>query len=58
MDIRILTCIADGLSIQKTAQKLNINFETLRSRIKEIYRKMGVKNKTEAVMAAKELNLI
>lgn len=58
MDIQILTCIADGLSIQKTAQKLNINFETLRSRIKEIYRKMGVKNKTEAAMAAKELNLI
>ncbi|MDY2847876.1 MAG: hypothetical protein SOU50_06620, partial [Oscillospiraceae bacterium] len=38
MDIRILTCLADGLSVQKTAEKLNINYETLRSRIKEIYR--------------------
>lgn len=58
MDIRILSCPADGLSIQKTAEKLSINYETLRSRITEIYRKMGAQNKTEAVMIAREANLI
>ncbi|MGN0691933.1 MAG: helix-turn-helix transcriptional regulator [Oscillospiraceae bacterium] len=58
MDIRILTCLADGLSVQKTADTLNINYETLRSRIKEIYRKLGAKNKTEAVMIAREMKLI
>lgn len=58
MDIRILTCLADGLSVQKTADNLNINYETLRSRIKEIYRKLGAKNKTEAVMIAREMKLI
>lgn len=57
-DIRILTCLADGLSVQKTAEKLNINYETLRSRIKEIYRRLGAKNKTEAVMMAREMKLI
>ncbi|MGN0586679.1 MAG: LuxR C-terminal-related transcriptional regulator [Oscillospiraceae bacterium] len=58
MDVRILTCLADGFSIQETAQNLNINYETLRSRIKEIYRKLGAKNKTEAVMVAGEMNMI
>lgn len=58
VDIRILTCLADGLSVQKTAENLNINYETLRSRIKEIYRKLGAKNKTEAVMVAREMKLI
>lgn len=58
MDIRILACLADGFSVQKTAEKLNINYETLRSRIKEIYRKLDAKNKTEAVMVAREMKLI
>ena len=58
MDIRILTCLADGLSVQKTAEKLSVNYETLRSRIKEIYRRLGVRNKVEAVMTAREAKLI
>lgn len=58
IDIHILSCLADGLSIQATADKMNINYETLRSRIKEIYRKMGAKNKTEAVMTAQKLDII
>ena len=58
MDIRILACLAEGLSVQKTAEALNMNFETLRSRIKELYRRLGAKNKTEAVMLAREMKLI
>ena len=58
IDLRILSCLADGLSIQETAERLNIKFETLRSRIKEIYRKLGAKNKTEAVITARSLKLI
>ncbi|MGN1340980.1 MAG: LuxR C-terminal-related transcriptional regulator [Oscillospiraceae bacterium] len=58
IDVRILSCLADGLSIQETAEALNIKFETLRSRVKEIYRKLGAKNKTEAVMNARSLKLI
>ena len=58
MDIRILSCLTDGLSVQKTAEKLSINYETLRSRIKEIYRKMGAQYKVEAIMIAREANLI
>ena len=58
MDIRILTCLADGLSIQETAVRLNMNYETLRSRIKEVYRKLNAKNKTEAVITARGMKLI
>lgn len=58
VDIRILTCLADGLSIQETAVRLNMNYETLRSRIKEVYRKLDAKNKTEAVMTARGMKLI
>lgn len=58
IDIRVLSCLADGLSVQKTAEVLGINYETLRSRIKELYRKLNVKNKTEAVMIAHEMKII
>ena len=58
MDIRVLTCLANGLSIQETAKRLSINYETLRSRIKEIYRKLGAQNKTEAVLIARETKII
>ena len=58
MDARILACLAEGLSVSKTAERLNINFETLRSRIKELYRRLGAKNKTEAILIAKKMNLI
>lgn len=58
IDSRILACLAEGLSVQKTAEALNMNFETLRSRIKDLYRRLGAKNKTEAVMLAKEMKLI
>ena len=58
IDVRILACLAEGLSIPKTAERLNMNFETLRSRIKELYRRLGAKNKTEAVMIAREMKII
>ncbi|MCI7758721.1 MAG: LuxR C-terminal-related transcriptional regulator [[Eubacterium] saphenum] len=58
MDARILACLAEGLSVSKTAERLNINFETLRSRIKELYRRLGAKNKTEAILIAQKMNLI
>lgn len=58
MDVRILACLAEGLSVSKTAERLNINFETLRSHIKELYRRLGAKNKTEAVLIAQKMNLI
>ena len=58
IDVRILSCLAEGLSAQKSAERLGMNFETLRSRIKEIYRRLGAKNKTETVMIAREMKLI
>lgn len=58
MDTRILSCFAEGFSVQKTAEMLSLNFETLRSRIKELYRRLGAKNKTEAVMIACEMKKI
>lgn len=58
MDVRTLSCLADGMSIQETAEALNIKYETLRSRVKELYRKLNAKNKTEAVLTARSLKLI
>lgn len=55
---RKIAAATDGLSVQKTADQLSLNYETLRSRIKKIYRKMGAQNKTEAVMIARETKLI
>lgn len=58
IDVRILACLAEGISVQKAAEKLGMNYETLRSRIKELYRRLGAKNKTEAVIIAQKMKLI
>lgn len=58
IDVRILSYLAEGLSVQQAAARLGMNYETLRSRIKELYRKLGAKNKTEAVMIAQNMKLI
>ncbi|MCR8630960.1 DNA-binding response regulator [Paenibacillus radicis (ex Xue et al. 2023)] len=51
---RILRLITDGLSNKEIANHLNIKAETVKSHIKNLYRKLNVNNRVQALQRAKE----
>src|SRR6476659_700312 len=54
----ILTCIADGLSNQEIAKKLYLAEKTVRWYNSQIYSKLSVSNRREAVEQAQTLGLL
>lgn len=54
----VLVCIGRGLAVSDTAQQLNISVHTVASYIKEIYRKLNISSRAEAVMIALQYGLI
>ena len=57
-EISIVGLIADGLSTKRTAQTLGIMPETVKSHVKNIFAKLAVKTRAEAVYRAKSLGLM
>jgi predicted ATPase/DNA-binding CsgD family transcriptional regulator len=56
--IEILRRVAEGLSDREIAQELFLSLNTIKWHNKQIYRKLGVGNRTQAVVQAKELGLL
>jgi LuxR family maltose regulon positive regulatory protein len=56
-ETRILQLLTTGLSNKEIAQRLNIKSETVKSHIKNVYRKLGANNRVQAMMCAKELKI-
>ncbi len=54
----VLTCISRGLSVNDTAQQLAISVHTVSSYIKEIYRKLNISSRAEAVVIALQYGLV
>jgi len=54
----ILSLLAEGLSYAKLAEELSITQNTVKSHIKNIYRKLEVSNRTEAVNRGRKLQII
>ena len=54
----IIALLAQGLSYAEMARELSITENTIRTHIKNIYRKLQVNNRTEAVLQARALNLL
>jgi DNA-binding NarL/FixJ family response regulator len=54
----ILRLLADGLSARKIASKLGISERTVNTHIGHAYRKLGVNNRVDAVLAAMRLGLV
>ena len=52
-----LQLIASGLSNEAIQEKLFISNNTVRTHIKNLYGKLGVNNRTQAVLRAQELSL-
>lgn len=57
-EIEVLCHVAIGRSNQEIAAQLYIGIETVRSHLKQIYQKLAVNNRTEAVHAARRQGLI
>ena len=54
----VLTCLVNGLSYKMIASELNINYETVRSHMKNIYEKLHVASLTEVVAKAINQNIV
>jgi len=57
-ELEVLGLIAAGLSNREIAQKLFVALSTVKTHINNIYRKLDVSKRTQAVARAKELNLL
>jgi LuxR family maltose regulon positive regulatory protein len=57
-EMSILRLIADGLATKRIAQILGIMPETVKSHVKNIFAKLAVKKRAEAVYRAKSLGLV
>ena len=57
-ELEVVQKLSLGLSYLEISEKLFISENTLKSHIKHIYSKLGINNRTGAVIKAKELNLI
>ena len=57
-EIGILRLIADGLATKRIAQTLGIMPETVKSHVKNIFAKLAVTKRAEAVYRAKSLGLV
>jgi LuxR family maltose regulon positive regulatory protein len=56
-ELEILRLIADGLSNYEIANRLIVTLETVKWHIKNIYRKLDVSSRTQAITRARELRL-
>jgi len=57
-ETRILQLISTGLSNKEIAQQLRITGETVKSHIKNLYRKLGASNRVQVLQRGKESNLL
>ena len=57
-EIEVLRLIADGLSNREIAEQLIVGTGTVKTHINNIYRKLDVKSRTQAIHRARELGLL
>ena len=57
-EIEVLQLIAEGLTNQEVANRLYLSLHTVKVHARNIYGKLGVKNRTQAVAKARTLGII
>ncbi|NOV04805.1 response regulator transcription factor [Paenibacillus planticolens] len=57
-ETRILRLVTDGLTNKEIGAQMNIAAETVKSHIKNLYRKLAVNNRIQAIQRAKELKIL
>ena len=56
-ELEVMRLLAEGLSNQEIAEKLIISLGTVKAHSSNIYRKLDVRNRAQAVIVAREMNL-
>ena len=57
-ELEVLELFAQGLSNQAIADKLIISLGTVKAHSSNIYRKLDVRNRAQAVIAAREMKML
>jgi LuxR family maltose regulon positive regulatory protein len=57
-ELEVLRLIAEGLSNEEIAQRLVLSFPTVKWHTSNIYGKLAVKNRTQAVVTARTLEIL
>jgi LuxR family maltose regulon positive regulatory protein len=57
-EIDILTCLAEGLSNREIAHRLTISLSTVKTHTRNIYNKLGVNSRTQAIAQARAWGII
>lgn len=57
-ELEVLSCIAQGLSNQQIGEKLNISLSTVKTHNSNLFSKLGVKRRTQAIIKAQKLGVI
>jgi len=55
--LKVLALLRDGKPSKQMASIMSVTEATIKAHLTEIFRKLGVKNRTQAVLAAKDLDL-
>jgi len=55
--LKVLSLLRDGKPSKEMASIMSVTEATIKAHLTEIFRKLGVKNRTQAVLIAKELDL-
>jgi ATP/maltotriose-dependent transcriptional regulator MalT len=56
--MEVLELLAEGISNQEIADKLFISENTVKTHTSRLFEKLGVKNRTAAVLKAKEVGFL
>ena len=57
-ELEVLRLIAEGLTNREIAARLTVVIGTIKAHTSNIYSKLGVSNRTQAVTKAQELNIL
>jgi LuxR family maltose regulon positive regulatory protein len=57
-ELEVLRLLAAGYKYKEVAERLVITMNTVRSHTKNVYSKLNVNNRTQAITRAKELNML
>jgi two-component system, NarL family, nitrate/nitrite response regulator NarL len=57
-EIEVLGLLAEGLSTVEAADRLGVSLATIKSHVSHVLTKLGVRNRVQAVLIAKELRLV
>ena len=57
-ELAVLSCLARGLSRREIGAELYISLNTVKSHMRELYRKLGASSREEALAHAQALNLL